>query len=101
MVYYMCRAKIRQSPSGTNVARNSSAKKTNCVPRRSASQERKITPQTRRRTRSPSPAGIKIKIAVSAILTAKRSLLEFIYTCFFLKRFETLINCYSNYFLFV
>ena len=75
----MCRATIRQSPSGTSVARNSSAKKTNYVPKRSASQERKITPQTRRRTRSPSPAGIKIKIAVSAILTAKCSLLEFIY----------------------
>ncbi|XP_028396331.1 coiled-coil domain-containing protein 61-like [Dendronephthya gigantea] len=53
-------AKIRQSPSAGSVPRTSSAKKTNYIPRRTASKERKVTPQSRRRTRSPSPSAANV-----------------------------------------
>lgn len=69
-------AKIRQSPSGTGVTRNPSAKKTNYVPRRSTSQERKVTPQSRRRTKSPSPAAVIPRFNPTAYVKDKQRKLK-------------------------
>lgn len=63
-------AKIRHSPS-SGVIKNS-AKKTNYIPRRSTSQERKLTPQTRRQTRSPSPAAVLPRFDPTAYVKEKQ-----------------------------